>query len=317
MHNYNEPEYPALLDSVEEIASTKRYTQWNILPDGIYQPTFNTIKEVPAGLYELKFNHSMGSMILDRKSFTLDELYELPSPEITEILKDIKTFWEKKNIFEKYNFVHKRGILLYGEPGCGKSGIIQLCIKHVIEEMNGVIFNIKDSDSIDYYIDYICTFREIEPNRPLIVILEDIDSIVGEDKYNTSQVLNILDGITQINNVVYIATTNYPDKLEERISARPSRFDRRYEISFPSDQIRKSYILNKLGQDFNDIDRWVKLTEGMSLAHLREIIISVKVFEMDLESIVKTLNGNKKRPKLKKDSNSIGFQSKITENSSN
>ena len=45
----------------------------------------------------------------------------------------------------EYNFVHKRGILMYGEPGCGKSGIIQLISKQLIEN-DGIILNIKDKN---------------------------------------------------------------------------------------------------------------------------------------------------------------------------
>ena len=153
----------------------------------------------------------------------VDELYELPSAEIKSILEDIECFWERRSTYRDYNFVHKRGILLYGDPGCGKSGIIQLCIKHIIEKKNGIVINIKDEDEIRYFSEFITTIKIIEPDRPLIVILEDIDSLAGEDRYSTTKLLNILDGIKQIENVVYIATTNYPEKLQERITNRPAK----------------------------------------------------------------------------------------------
>jgi predicted AAA+ superfamily ATPase len=100
--------------------------------------------------------------------------------------------------------------LLWGDPGCGKSGIIQLCVKKLIEVENGIVINIGDEDQFTWYSDIIKELRKIEPERPLIVILEDIDSLAGEDRYSTTKLLNILDGVNQIDNVVYIATTNYP-----------------------------------------------------------------------------------------------------------
>jgi protein TonB len=52
-----------------------------------------------------------------------------------------------------------------------------------------------------------------------------------------------------IEGVVYIATTNYPEKLQERITNRPSRFDRRYKVELPNEEIRRAYIQHKLNDD--------------------------------------------------------------------
>jgi SpoVK/Ycf46/Vps4 family AAA+-type ATPase len=175
-------------------------------------------------------------------------------------------------------------------------------MKHIIEEMNGIVINIKDEDDVDSYISFIHNFRKIEPNRPLIVIMEDLDSIMGEDKYSTSRVLNILDGIKQIENVVYIATTNYPEKLEDRVTNRPSRFDRRYKVELPDDEMRKAYFLHKIpSTDIEniDIDKWVKDTKSMSLAHLRELVISTIVLGNTYQETIDKLSNLKKRPKGK------------------
>jgi SpoVK/Ycf46/Vps4 family AAA+-type ATPase len=197
---------------------------------------------------------------------------------------------------------------MYGEPGCGKSGIIQLISKQLIEN-DGIILNIKDGEDVEYFIDFIATFRKIEKTRPLIVLLEDIDSIAGENNHSTSKLLNILDGVKQIEDVVYIATTNYPEKLQERITNRPSRFDRRYKVELPNDEIRRAYILHKLTEnDLKniDIDMWVDRTEGMSLSHLKEVIISTIVMGRDYEEVMDNLEGLKKAPSIK-GSGKVGF----------
>lgn len=294
--------------SQTESASTDSPSCWSSLKNDEYIAAYLTAFKVPSGIYEITWNSNLGCNSLVKQPFKTDELYQLPSPEIIDILEDIKSFWDRSDKYKEYNFIHKRGILLYGEPGCGKSGIIQL-IAHQLIKMDGIIINIKDEEDVDRFVNFIPTFRKIEPNRPLIVILEDIDSIAGENKYSTSRLLNILDGVKQIEGVVYIATTNYPEKLQERITNRPSRFDRRYKIDLPDDIIRKEYIKNKLNdQDLTgiDIDTWVKKTNGMSLSHLKELVISVIVLGRTFDDAIKNLEGLSERPHIK-GSKSVGF----------
>ena len=300
-------EYPHNSRSSAGIKRT--LTQWIAGNNGTFSPSAPTVSQVPSGVYEIKFEHSIGLHLAQMPTLE-DELFILPSPEITSIIDDMKRFWERKEIYKNYKYVHKRGILLYGEPGCGKSGIIQLCIKHVMEEMDGIVINIKDSGSIEYFDDFVPTLRTIEPQRPLVVLMEDLDAIAGEDKYSTSKLLNILDGIKQIEGVIYIASTNYPEKLEERISNRPSRFDRRYQIAPPSKDIRKSYLEAKLkDHDHNvDIDLWVKESEGMSIAHLKELVVSTLVLGNEFSESIKHLKSLKEKPKGKK-TERIGFGS--------
>lgn len=290
--------------------NTQTPTEWSILQNDTFAPSYVSIPKVPSGLYEISWNSNIQNHVLIKQKMNIDELYELPSPEIQSILNDIQIFWDKRDVYKEYNFVHKRGILLWGDPGCGKSGIIQLCVKKLIENENGIVLNIKEEDDFKMFVDFIQTIRKIEPERPLIVILEDIDSLAGEDRYSTTKLLNILDGVKQIENVVYIATTNYPEKLQERITNRPSRFDRRYEVQMPSSSIREAYIKNKLSDDDLskiDLPLWISQTDGMSLSHLKELIISVIVMGKDFEEAMENLSDMKKSPKLKK-SGSLGFK---------
>ena len=302
-------EHPILI--TEDTTNPKMENcQWSIFPNDEFAPAMPTAKRLQSGLYECKWNNSIQAPSLVKKQINLDELYELPSPEIQSILEDIQTFWDRKAEYSRYNFVHKRGILLWGDPGCGKSGIIQLCVKKLIECENGIVINICDEDQFSWYSDIIKDLRKIEPDRPLIVILEDIDALAGEDRYSTTRLLNILDGVNQIDNVVYIATTNYPEKLQERITNRPSRFDRRYHVEMPSRDIRESYIRKKLTKtDLEKIDlkKWLDKTEDMSLSHLKELVVSVVVMGKTFEDSLSNLEEMKAAPKPRKKSKKIGF----------
>ena len=288
---------------------TGAYSQWGIHPGNKFTPAMNTRTSLEPGFYEINHGGEIG-IYLEKKVVNTDELYQLPSDELEDIIQDIKKFWDKSDKYKEYGFLHKRGILLYGEPGAVKSGIIQLCTKQLINEMGGIVINISNGDQVEWYGKLIGSFRAIEPTRPLIIILEDIDAIAGEGTWSTSMLLNLLDGVKQIDNVVYIATTNYPEKLEERLTNRPSRFDRRYEIEMPNHEVREAYIKNKLtASDLEQIDleKWVADTEGMSLAHMRELIISVITMENKFEDTMSRLNGLKIKPRIRNKSKKIGF----------
>ena len=281
---------------------------WSNLKNDEYAPAYVTVPKVPAGVYEIDWNGQLGTHTLKKQPFKTDELYHLPSPEITDILQDIENFWNRVDKYKQYNFVHKRGILMYGDPGCGKSGIIQLITKQLIKR-DGIVINVKDEEDVDKFTSFIATFRKVEPNRPLVVLLEDIDSIASENRYQTARLLNILDGVKQIEGVVYIATTNYPEKLQERITNRPSRFDRRYKVEVPNEEIRRAYIKHKLNdEDIKNIniEEWVKRTEGMSLSHLKEVVISVIVMGRTFEETIGNLEELAEKPRIK-GSGSVGF----------
>lgn len=285
-------------------------SKWSPMKDDEFAPAYPIVEQIPSGLYEIKWNSALQTHVLKKMPIMMDELYSLPSAEIKEILQDIECFWERRPTYKEYNFVHKRGILLYGDPGCGKSGIIQLCVKYIIEKKNGIVINIKDEEEVGYFTEFISTVKSIEPERAIIVILEDIDSLAGEDRYSTTKLLNILDGIKQVDNIVYIATTNYPEKLQERITNRPSRFDRRYQVELPSSEVREAYIKAKLKPE--DLDRidlptWLDLTKGMSLSHLKELVISVIVMGNSFEESIKHLSDLKKAPRISKGGN-VGFK---------
>lgn len=298
-------------DNSEFLENNNSYQQWSVGENGKYIPCFKTVKTVPPGVFELKMSNSLGFYI-EKQSAISDDLMDLPVDEISEILSDIDIFWKRSDVFEKYGFTHKRGILLYGPPGNGKSYLIQLLSQYIIKE-NGIVLNLKDHYSVELFLEYIGpVFRIIEPNTPLIVMLEDLDSILEYDRSTLTKILNMLDGIKQINKVVYIATTNYPEKLQERISNRPSRFDRKYKIDKPNAQVREFYIKNKLKpEDLKKINlkKWVEKSKGFSISHLKELVVSVIILGTPFEKAISTLKNMSNKTSSNEDGKKIGFGS--------
>jgi len=251
-----------------------------------------TRKRLPSGLYTI-FQSPNGDTIFKRDKIESDAVYDLPIPELALIKDDVTKFWKTEAKFKEYGLVHKRGILLYGRPGCGKSCAIQLVMEDLIDNHQGLIFKISNRNDLDMFIaQFNSVIRVIEPNRKVVVILEDIDGLFQYDSTVQTKLLNLLDGINQNSNIIYIGTTNYPEKLEERILNRPSRFDKRYELKTPNAEIRHVYLKSALKiKDLKKIDlqEWVDKTESLTLAHLRELIVSVIILENDFEREVNTL----------------------------
>lgn len=273
----------------------------------------NTVDSIPAGFYKFTSSQQLGIGIV-KSNINIDELFELPFKESELIIKDIQKFWNSKEKYKEYNYTHKRGILLYGKPGNGKTSIINLLTLELVNKYNGIVFSINTPDDLHGFKEFVPNIlRNIEPDRPIICTIEDIDSILSNYGHSTkSSFLNLLDGSSQVTNIVYVATTNNPEELEENITNRPSRFDRRYEISLPDENVRRVYITKKVKEDDLkniDVDLWVKETEGFSISHLKELIISVIIFGNDFQESLNVMREfvDSKFLKTKQGSKKIGL----------
>jgi hypothetical protein len=255
-----------------------------------FMPVGASVKVIPAGWYKFTFNGR--TYVPEIQDVRNDELVKLPMPEYDAVLNDVDKFRGSEQDYRKYKFPYKRGILLFGRPGTGKSGLIRLLGDDLIKRENGVLFNLQSPDDIYAFESIFSLFREIEPNRPCYCVIEDVDNFVRYGGGVTAKLLNVLDGNMAYDNILFIATTNYPEALIESIANRPSRFDRRYEISTPSPEARKVYIQSKFkDMSVDEVDKIVSMTDNFTIDMLKEVVVSYKVLRYSLEESVKTVSG--------------------------
>lgn len=293
----------------DEIASSIKYTQWST-SGKVYIPSARTVPALKPGVYEIKASDSIG-IFFEKIETRIEGLLRFPDTNSIKVIEEIEKFWKLENIFEEHNLSYKRGILLWGPAGSGKSATIQILCHDIIKNHNGVVFNFTHPALVK---DGVRKFREIQPNTPFIMMMEDIDSIIST--YNESTVLNILDGVESFNKCVYIATTNYPERLGARIINRPSRFDKRFKIDFPNAESRKMYLeslmTEKTIKEHNvDIDKWVTDTDKFSVAHLKELFIAVVILGDDYSEAVTTLKSMKDIPTSAHDGRKAGFRGEV------
>jgi hypothetical protein len=474
------PKIPQGYDDLEDYDNTSisTYVHWTTDDYRVFVPAAPTIKSLIPGVYEMHKSDNIG-LYFEKIPVRSEGLLRFPDTNSERVVKEIQKFWEREDIFESYSLTYKRGILLYGPPGCHSKGTKILMYngdfkkiedivvgdevmgpdskpRRVLELRRGKdemyritpnrgesfivnghhvlslqrsgkrdcatpeILNISLNDykklslpsQIKYKLrrcpvdfsntskiprknalkghankdplrtgissieslgfgdfygftlsgdhlylteDFVvhhnsgksCTIqlimedvvnregivikftdpflftqgmrvlRQIQEDTPVVVIIEDIDSFL--EMYNESEILNVLDGVNEVNKVVFLATTNYPEKLGARIVNRPSRFDKRFRIGYPSKASRRMYFEHLIGEgdenklkqkisDLNlDLDRWVEDTDEMSVAHLKELFIQVVIIGDTYEESIETLKSMKENLEDKEFDSEIGF----------
>jgi hypothetical protein len=273
----------------EEKEGFGKMTQWTTSDGTRFFPAGRTFGKLDPGVYEVKFSNTRGHYF-ERIQVKTEGLLRFPESESEKVIGEIQNFWTKEQTYADFGLTYKRGIILWGPPGSGKSCTIQIVMADVIER-GGVVFKFNNSPHM--LLEGVRIFREVQPDTKIIVLMEDIDSLLEE--YGESEVLNILDGVDKIERVVFLATTNYPEKLGDRIINRPSRFDKRFRMPHPNKKCRHLYFEHLLKQNSTihlpdvDLDKWISDTSKFSVAHLKELFVAVCILGENYTDAVETL----------------------------
>ncbi len=204
--------------------------------------------------------------------------------EVTEIIE----FLKNPKRFTKLGGRIPRGVLLIGEPGCGKT----LLAKAIAGEADVPFFSISGSDFVEMFVGVGASrvrdlFKQAKESAPCIIFLDEIDAVGrrrgsgfsqgghDEREQTLNAILVEMDGITSSDGVIVIAATNRNDVLDPAL-VRPGRFDRQITVPLPDVKGRVEILSVhakkvKLGPNV-DIERTARATPMFSGAELAALI---------------------------------------------
>lgn len=222
-----------------------------------------------------------------------------------DILSDLEAFFsDGVQIYNQLRLAPFRKLLLVGVPGTGKTMLCSALAKLMIARGRVVVY-VSGSDVYGASFDKIHRALHIvsEARQPVMLIVEELDAYLhSEDK---ARVLNVLDGVespTNAKGVVMLATTNYPEVIDERIARRPGRVDRIFIIPpiqgedqalqmlrrYMGAQWREEHaaIAPKLVERTGAFVREVALQARMLAAHAHQTEVSLTFLESSLETLL-------------------------------
>jgi cell division protease FtsH len=175
----------------------------------------------------------------------------------------------------------KRGVLLHGLPGTGKT----LSAMYLASQMPGRTVLLMTGGSVRA-LESACRLARML--TPATIILEDVDLIGTERQHQTVganallfELLNQMDGLADDTDLLFVLTTNRPDILEPALAARPGRIDQAIQVP-PPDAACRRRLLALYGRgmrvDGLDWDNLVERTVGASGAFIRELLRKAAVF---------------------------------------
>ncbi len=203
--------------------------------------------------------------------------------EIQQVREMIELPLKHPEVFQQLGIDAPQGVLLHGPPGTGKT----LLAKAVANEADATFMSINGPEIMSKYYgesekQLREKFEEAQDNSPAIIFIDEIDAIASKrsevggevERRVVAQLLSLMDGLEERENVIVIAATNRVDAVDEALR-RGGRFDREIEIGVPNRSGRKEimqiHTRNMPLTDDVDLDQIADKTHGYVGADLQAV----------------------------------------------
>src|SRR6185312_12599664 len=167
----------------------------------------------------------------------------------------------------------KRGLLLHGPPGTGKTHTV----RYLTGKLTGTTVILLTGRSIRFVESAAALARRLQPS---MVVLEDVDLIAMDRDFSDVSnpllftLLDAMDGVGSDADVTFVLTTNRADILEHALADRPGRVDLAIEIPRPDAACREQLLrlyTREVALD-GETAAVVAATEGVTASYIKELV---------------------------------------------
>ena len=233
---------------------------------------------------------------------------------LKHINKDIQQFLNQRDFYITNRLNYKRSLLLYGPPGTGKSRFIDNLSRKLIQSHDAVVIRMDSSSEL---MDMMTGLPQLEffmQGQLKIIIIEELAELVNTRRYS-SELLNLLDNQILKNDVMFLITTNYSERVPDNIINRPSRIDLLVNIENTSneDGFIEAWYEHLIGKHLEA--KWKGAewyNKNLSPAYLKELFVYSQLHGVDLDESWKEIQRRLEviENRFEK-SNAIGFMNRM------
>lgn len=216
---------------------------------------------------------SQGVTFLPRPDVSADQVI-LPPQSLDRIVAHVSGIAEHAEVLRRHGQHLKRGLLLHGPPGTGKTHTV----RHLISRSPRHTVVVLAGESLAFISLAASLARALQP---AIVVLEDCD-LVAEDRGMSPsgrpllfEVLDAMDGLDADADVTFLLTTNRAESLEHALVQRPGRVDLAVEVPLPDADGRRLLLdLYRGDVDYGEeaLADAAERSAGMTASFMKELM---------------------------------------------
>lgn len=209
----------------------------------------------------------------ERPAMTPDDLV-LPAATFADLRRQVVGVADNSDRLRAAGQHLKRGLLLYGPPGVGKTH----SVRYLVSELSDTTVVELSGDTLHAIREACSVARALQPS---MIVVEDVDLIAEErSRYGGETpllftLLNEMDGLDEDADVVFLLTTNRADLLEPALASRPGRVDQAVHIDLPDRESRRRLVelyRGGLDVDLSRLDAVLDRTERVTASFLKELL---------------------------------------------